>query len=343
MARKRIITPELTPDDQSGEPSVRPEQLSDYLGQPELVERLRISLEATKDRGGALDHVLLHGPPGLGKTTLGRIIANELGTTPHATSGPVLMQPKDLVGMLLKLQAGDVLFIDEIHRLPAPVEEFLYSAMEDFHVDVTIDSGLHATTESFKLQPFTLVGATTRAGSLTSALRSRFGLVHHMTLYDNDGLRAILEGVADRLKLSAAPEALAELAGKSRGTPRIAIRLLRRADDWARARGSGSVDLKAAQACLELWGIDHAGTDELDRRYLTTLAETYRGGPAGVEALAATIGEDARTLEDLVEPFLLQEGLVARTRSGRRLTDAGAHHIGWTPPDAQSLFGEDDR
>ena len=253
------------------------------------------------------------------------------------------MQPKDLVGMLLKLQAGEMLFIDEIHRLPAPVEEFLYSAMEDFHVDVTIDSGLHATTESFKLQPFTLVGATTRAGSLTSALRSRFGLVHHMTLYDNDGLHAILEGVADRLKLNAAPEALAELAGKSRGTPRIAIRRCAGPTTGAEPEWSGSVDLEAAMPCLELWGIDHAGTDELDRRYLTTLAETYRGGPAGVEALAATIGEDARTLEDLVEPFLLQEGLVARTRSGRRLTDAGAHHIGWTPPDAQSLFGEDDR
>ena len=215
------------------------------------------------------------------------------------------MQPKDLVGMLLKLQAGDVLFIDEIHRLPAPVEEFLYSAMEDFHVDVMIDSSLR-TTESFKLQPFTLVGhhpgreldfrppQSVRPRPPHDAVRQRWTLRH-------------LEGVADRLKLNAAPEALAELAGKSRGTPRIAIRLLRRAAT-GRDEG-GSVDLEAAQACLELWGIDHAGTDELDRRYLTTLAETYRGGPAGVEALAATIGEDARTLEDLVEPFPLQEGL----------------------------------
>ena len=330
MARERLVSAEARVEDeeQGGGPALRPRRLDEYVGQVDLVERVRIAVRAAKDRGEPVDHVLLHGPPGLGKTTLAHVIAAEMGTRAVVTSGPALTKAGDLVGTLTRLAAGDVLFIDEIHRLPAAVEEYLYPAMEEWRVDFTVDQGMHARMVTLPIKPFTLIGATTRAGLLTQALRSRFGLAHHLDFYGQQELERIVARAAGLLGTKADDASVRALAERSRGTPRVALRLLRRVRDWAQVKGRGRIDDAAVQAGLELEGVDATGLDELDRKYLRALARTYRGGPVGLETLAATLGEDADTLEDLVEPFLLRRGLLARTRQGRRLTADGAAAVG---------------
>ena len=331
MARERLVSAESRVEDEEASgsgPALRPRRLDEYVGQTDLVERVRIAVQAAKHRGEPVDHVLLHGPPGLGKTTLAHVIAAEMGTRAVVTSGPALTKAGDLVGTLTRLGAGDVLFIDEIHRLPAAVEEYVYPAMEEYRVDFTVDQGMHARMVTLPIKPFTLIGATTRAGLLTQALRSRFGLSHHLDFYGQEELERIVARAADLLGVTVDAPSVTTLAERSRGTPRVALRLLRRVRDWAQVRGRGRVDAAAVKAGLELEGVDANGLDELDRKYLRTLARTYRGGPVGLETLAATIGEDADTLEDLVEPFLLRSGLLARTRQGRRLTADGAARIG---------------
>jgi Holliday junction DNA helicase RuvB len=314
--------------------------LREYVGQRELVERLAIALEAAKLRGDAMEHVLLHGPPGLGKTTIAHVIAAEMGTRAHVTSGPALTKAGDLVGTLTKMEDGDVLFIDEIHRLPAAVEEFIYPAMEDRRIDFTLDSGMNARVVTIALKRFTLIGATTRAGLLTQALRSRFGVMHHLEYYGHDDLVHILRRAAGILAVDGITgDAFDAIATRSRGTPRIALRLLRRVRDFAEVRANGRADRAAVDGALRLEGVDERGLDELDRKYMRAIASIYGGGPVGLEAIAATLGEDAQTLEDLVEPFLLQIGFLARTRQGRRLTKSGADLIGFELPGG-GLFEE---
>jgi len=345
MATERLISAAAgAPEEEQINWSLRPTRIDEYVGQIDLIERLRIAMEACKGRGDPMEHVLLHGPPGLGKTTLAHVIATEMGSRVHATSGPALARGTDLVAALTRLQQGDVLFIDEIHRLPIAVEEFIYPAMEDFRIDVCIDSGLNARTVQLKCKPFTLIGATTRAGLLSSPLRSRFGIVHHLKFYSPDELLVILRRSCDLLSVqSKGDSALEKIAERSRGTPRIANRLLRRVRDFAQVRADGIVTERTVEASLKLEAVDRLGLDELDRMYLKTIADTYQGGPVGLEAVAATLSEDAGTLEDVVEPFLLQIGFLARTRRGRMLTRAAAEHLGirWTPPagtDQSALF-----
>jgi holliday junction DNA helicase RuvB len=281
-----------------------------------------------------MEHVLLHGPPGLGKTTLAHVIANELSAQVHVTNGPAITKGADLMGILTKLTRSDVLFIDEIHRLPVAVEELLYSAMEDFKVDITLDSGMHARTITMPLPPFTLVGATTRLGLLTGPMRGRFGLPLNLQFYSPESLHKILTANAGLLKVEACEDALWELSRRSRGTPRVANRLLRRVRDYALVRGTGKIDLATMQLALKLEGIDDRGLDEQDRLFLRTLIEVYSGGPAGIEAIAATMGEETDTLADVVEPYLLQQALVTRTRQGRRATQPAYEHLGfkYVPP-----------
>ena len=310
-------------------PVVRPRSISEYVGQAALIERLTIAIQAVKARNEAMEHVLLHGPPGLGKTTLAHVIANEMGTTAWVTSGPALNKAADLVGTLTKLGEGDVLFIDEIHRLPPAVEEYIYPAMEDFKVDFTVDSGMHAKVITLTLKPFTLIGATTRAGMLTQPLRARFGITHHLEYYPVADLVEILHRAVGRMGIeSVETSGFDAIATRSRGTPRVALRLLRRVRDFAQVRGTGRIDAAAVTAALELEGVDALGLDEIDRKYLTVLADVYEGGPAGLEAIAATMGGDAGTLEDVVEPYLLQIGFLSRTPRGRKLTGAGMAHLG---------------
>ncbi len=331
MAKERIVTgSSVNETEEQLNRALRPVSLDDYVGQPRLVEKLSIAIRATQQRGEPMEHVLLHGPPGLGKTTLAHIIANELGTQLTVTSGPALARPADLVGTLTRLQPRDVLFIDEIHRLSPVVEEYLYPAMEDGKIDVTVDSGMHAKTITLPLKPFTLIGATTRAGLITGPMRSRFGMTHALEFYATADLLHILERSASLLEMAAdSRETLEAVAGRSRGTPRIANRLLRRVRDYSQVRAEGRVDASVVRDALKLEGIDDLGLDDLDRRYMTTIASVYEGGPVGLEAVAASMGEDAGTLEDVVEPFLLQLGFVARTRRGRQLTKAGASHVGY--------------
>jgi Holliday junction DNA helicase RuvB len=307
--------------------------MNEYIGQPDLIEKLTITLEAVQQRGEAMEHVLLHGPPGLGKTTLAHVIAEEMGTRAYVTSGPALTKGGDLVGTLTKMQPHDILFIDEIHRLPAAVEEYIYPAMEDFKIDFTLDSGMHAKVITYHLKPFTLIGATTRAGLLTGALRSRFGITHHLQFYSESDLLLILRRAAGLLGISAIDDAsLSSIAQRSRGTPRVTLRLLRRVRDFAQVRAAGRIDEQVIADALSIEKIDALGLDELDRSYLRTIGGVYEGGPVGLEAIAATLGEDAGTLEDVVEPYLLQIGFVARTRQGRRLTASGASHVGVASP-----------
>jgi len=343
MAKERIVTAaaqerERETDLDAQTVEIRPRSLREYVGQRELVERLSIAIEAARIRGEPMEHVLLHGPPGLGKTTIAHVIAAEMGTRAHVTSGPALTKAGDLVGTLTKMEEGDVLFIDEIHRLPAAVEEFIYPAMEDRRIDFTLDSGMHARVVTIALKPFTLIGATTRAGLLTQALRSRFGIAHHLEFYAHEDLVAILVRAAGILGMEGVSrEAFDAIAARSRGTPRIALRLLRRVRDFAEVRAKGRADRDAVDGALRLEGVDALGLDELDRKYMRTIASIYGGGPVGLEAIAATLGEDSETLEDLVEPFLLQIGFLARTRQGRRLTKPGADAIGFALP-ASGLF-----
>ncbi len=319
MAKTRIIAADASADpveEQLGV-TLRPQRMGEYIGQTKLVERLTIALHAARQRTEPMEHVLLHGPPGLGKTTLAHVISNEMSTHLTVTAGPAITKNSDLVGTLTKLQRNDVLFIDEIHRLPISAEEYLYSAMEDFKIDFVVDSGMHAKTITLPLQPFTLIGATTRAGLISGAMRSRFGITHHLEFYSVDDLLKILRRSAGLLKVKPSKHldsALLLIAQRSRGTPRVANRLLRRVRDFAQIKRGGEFDDETVNMALQLEGVDQLGLDELDRQYLKTIADIYRGGPVGLEAVAATLNEDAGTLEDVVEPYLLQLGFLARTR-----------------------------
>ncbi len=354
MATERLVSPQQQTADAAPEQqpnwSLRPGRIEEYVGQPDLIQRLRITIQAVRERKEPLEHVLLHGPPGLGKTTLAHVIGAEMGVRVYVTSGPALTRPTDLVSALTRLEQGDILFIDEIHRLPVAVEEFVYPAMEDFRIDVPVDSGLHARTVQIALKPFTLIGATTRAGLLSAPMRSRFGISHHLRYYSAEELLLILRrsagllGVAVRAEASPGTGPLETIAARSRGTPRIANRLLRRVRDFAQVKSDGAIRPKLVEEALALEGVDHLGLDELDRSYLRTISGVFGGGPVGLEACAATMNEDAGTLEDVVEPYLLQTGLLARTRRGRMLTRAATDHLGLPPPPSLTenagLFGD---
>ena len=307
---------------------LRPRNFDEYVGQRRVVEALNIAVRAAKSRGEALDHVLFHGPPGLGKTTLAHIIARELDSVMSHTSGPALERPADVVGLLSNLNEGDVIFIDEIHRLSTAVEEYLYSAMEDYRIDFVTGSGAFAKTISLPVDRFTLVGSTTRAGMLSAPLRERFGLAYHLDFYSEPQLAMVVTRSARILRIDVEPDAASEIARRARGTPRIANRLLRRVRDFAEVQTGGGVTLTVARDALELEGVDGLGLDRLDRLYLRTLAHNYSGGPAGIEALAATINEEKQTLTDVVEPFLLKIGFIVRTPGGRKATGQGMDHAG---------------
>jgi Holliday junction DNA helicase RuvB len=328
MARERIISQQSASSDEDRlNESLRPERLDDVIGQKQVTDQLRIALEAAKGRAEPLEHVLLAGPPGLGKTTLAHVIAREMDATIRITSGPAITKPGDLMHWLTEMKRGDILFIDEIHRLSRTVEEFLYAAMEDFRVDFTIDSGVSGRTINIALRPFTLIGATTRSGLLTAAMRDRFGIHFHFDFYAREELTEILRRSSKKLKVPADDTSLATLAARSRGTPRVANRLLKRARDYAQVRADGRLTPEVVDKALAILGIDELGLDDLDRSFLTALIRTYKGGPAGIEALAATLGQERDTLEDVVEPYLLQIGFVIRTRQGRVATQAAYQHV----------------
>jgi len=310
---------------------LRPRRFQDYVGQRAVVDSISIAVLASRKRGDTLDHALFHGPPGLGKTTIAHIIARELDSMLVHTSGPALERPADVVGLLSNLKTGDVLFIDEIHRLSHAIEEYLYSAMEDFRVDFMTGSGAFAKSINLPLQPFTLIGSTTRAGMLSAPLRERFGLAYHLDFYSTEELVQVVTRSAGILEVDIDADGAQEIARRSRGTPRISNRLLRRVRDYAEVRNSGVVTAKVASEAMEIEGVDALGLDRLDRLYLTTLSKNYQGGPAGINALAATINEDQQTLEDVVEPFLLKIGFIVRTPQGRRTTPEGFEHIGLQP------------
>ncbi len=349
MPRERLVSPQPEDDVETNvNYALRPQKFEQYVGQESLIRKLKIAVDAARARKEPVEHTLLHGPPGLGKTTLAHVISNEVGATVHVTSGPALTKAADLVGILQRLAYGDLLFIDEIHRLSSIVEEYLYPAMEDFKVDITIDAGVHARVVTIPVQPFTLIGATTRLGLLTAPMRGRFGLNQHLEFYTPADLHLILKANVKLLKLHSEDAALAELSQRSRGTPRIANRLLRRARDFAAVEGDGKLTVPLVKAALELEGIDDKGLDEQDRQFLRTLIEVYDGGPVGIDAIAATMGEERDTLEDVVEPYLLQTKppMVTRTRQGRRATKAAYEHLKlkWKPPANNSgndLFDED--
>ena len=326
----RTLTPDRHPDD-SSEASLRPQTLAEFVGQKASRENLRIFIQAAKGRAEALDHVLLHGPPGLGKTTLAQIVARELGVGFRATSGPVIQRAGDLAAILTNLQPRDVLFIDEIHRLQPAIEEVLYPAMEDFQLDLIIGEGPAARSVRIELAPFTLVGATTRAGLLATPLRDRFGIPLRLIFYTHAELELIVARGADKLGFNLEKEGAAEIARRSRGTPRIAGRLLRRVRDFAAVAGQDPVDRAMADAALTRLEVDRLGLDAMDRRYLRRIAEHHAGGPVGVETLAAALAEARDTLEDVIEPYLIQEGLVLRTSRGRMLGEGGWRHLGLKP------------
>jgi len=331
MAIERVFSQRL-PDEERYLSALRPTRLDECIGQEVVRQQLRIALEAARKRGEPLDHVLLDGPPGLGKTTLAHVIANELGTTIRVTSGPAVTRQGDLMMLLTQMDTGDVLFIDEVHRLSKVVEEFLYPALEDFRVDYTTESGIGGRVVNFALKRFTLVAATTRAGMLSPALRDRFGLLLHLDYYSEEQLARIVRRSADLLKVRADDIALRRLAARSRGTPRIVNRLLRRVRDYAEVCGDGTLNAAVVDAALDILQIDQLGLDNLDRAYLHALIRHYDGGPAGIEAIAATMGHERDTLEDVVEPYLLQIGFVIRTPRGRLARPAAYAHLGLTIP-----------
>jgi holliday junction DNA helicase RuvB len=330
---ERVVSPGSMRDDESQDRAIRPKRLAEYIGQPAVKAQLGLSIEAATRRAEALDHVLVFGPPGLGKTTLAQIIATEMGVGLRHTSGPVLERPGDLAALLTNLQARDVLFIDEIHRLSPVVEEILYPAMEDYQLDIMIGDGPAARSIKLNLPPFTLVGATTRAGLLTSPLRDRFGIVQRLEFYSHGELAQIVARSASILGVETSAEGALRIAQRSRGTARIANRLLRRVRDFAQVRGDGRINAEIADAALDLLEVDPQGMDALDRRLLATIIEKFDGGPVGIESLAAAIGEERGTLEDVVEPFLIQQGLLMRTARGRMATRQAWLHMGLAVPE----------
>ena len=314
--------------DRDFERALRPMKFDDFAGQEKIIENLRVFVAAARLRGESLDHTLLHGPPGLGKTTLSNIVANELGVGFKVTSGPVLDKPGDLAGILTSLEENDVLFIDEIHRLSPIVEEYLYSAMEDYRIDIMIDKGPGARSVQLSLSPFTLIGATTRSGLLTSPLRARFGINCHLEYYDHSTLEGIVRRSAHLLSVPITDDAAREIALRSRGTPRIANALLRRVRDFAQVKGSGKIDTEIARFALEALNIDKYGLDEIDNKILTTIIDKFKGGPVGLTTIATALGEDPGTLEEVYEPYLIKEGFIKRTPRGREVTDLAYQHLG---------------
>lgn len=332
---ERISTPVEQTEDVEFDRALRPRSLEEFIGQSHIKQLLDISIKAARLRKESLDHVLFYGPPGLGKTTLASIISRELGVEITVSSGPVLEKPSDLAGILTNLQRHEVLFIDEIHRLSHVIEEYIYPAMEDFQMEIILDSGPSARTLKISLEPFTLIGATTRAGLLTPPLRDRFGIVLRLDYYDFDSICQIIKRSARLLDIPAEDDGIAEIARRSRGTPRVANRLLRRVRDYAQILGKGVITLDIALKALEMLQVDHAGLDEMDKRLLTLIMENYRGGPVGIKTLATAIGEDSGTIEEIFEPYLVQQGFLERTAQGRKVTFKAYRHLGISPAEGQ--------